>query len=381
MNASENASPGRKGLMRLGSHPFIAVVLLFVPAVCSVIHANSFADRLYDPVSDAVAPLLQAVEGWSPFWSALFGGNYGLVAMLPFLLLYALPTVLLFSVILSLYKSSGLTHHISYVLHPYLKYVGINGDDLVRVVMGFGCNVPAVVSSRACDQCGRGACISAISFGAACSYQLPATFAVFAAADCPQMGLVYLILIAVTTLIYLRFTTPKHVRAVQKLKNSQPSVTSVSMPQWRDSLKDALGELQQFAMTAVPIFVAICFITGLLEWCGVLAYITSALTPLMALFNLPGEAVTAVVLGSIRKDGIAVGLLNQEAGVLSVALETPIQVLTAVYLAGVFLPCIVTLVTIIREMRWKFALTLCLRQILWASGFSLCIAWGGSLFI
>ncbi len=367
--------------MRLGSHPFIAVVLLFVPAVCSVIHANSFADRLYDPVSDAVAPLLQAVEGWSPFWSALFGGNYGLVAMLPFLLLYALPTVLLFSVILSLYKSSGLTHHISYVLHPYLKYVGINGDDLVRVVMGFGCNVPAVVSSRACDQCGRGACISAISFGAACSYQLPATFAVFAAADCPQMGLVYLILIAVTTLIYLRFTTPKHVRAVQKLKNSQPSVTSVSMPQWRDSLKDALGELQQFAMTAVPIFVAICFITGLLEWCGVLAYITSALTPLMALFNLPGEAVTAVVLGSIRKDGIAVGLLNQEAGVLSVALETPIQVLTAVYLAGVFLPCIVTLVTIIREMRWKFALTLCLRQILWASGFSLCIAWGGSLFI
>jgi len=367
--------------MRLGSHPIVAGALLFVPAVCAVIYANSLADRLYDSVSDLIAPVLTAVDAWPALWAALMGGDYGLVSMLPFLLLYALPTVLLFSVILSLYKSSGLTQYISSVLHPYLRHVGINGDDLVRVVMGFGCNVPAVVSSRACDQCGRGACISAISFGSACSYQLPATFAVFAAAGYPQLGVVYLVLMAVTTLIYLRFTTPKHVRAVQALKSATPSRRAVSLPNWRDSLQDALEELQQFAQTAVPIFVAICFFTGLLAWSGILAQGTRLLTPLMALFNLPGEAVTAVVLGSVRKDGIAVGLLNQEAGVLSVALDTPVQVLTAVYLAGVLLPCIVTVVTIIREMRWKFALTLCLRQMLWAAGFSLCIAWGGSLFI
>ncbi len=62
---------------------------------------------------------------------------------------------------------------------------------------------------------------------------------------------------------------------------------------------------------------------------------------------------------------------------MKVALATPAQVLTAVYLAGVLLPCLVTLCTIAREMRWKFALWLCGRQMAWAAGFSLLIAWIG----
>ena len=57
----------------------------------------------------------------------------------------------------------------------------------------------------------------------------------------------------------------------------------------------------------------------------------------MALFRLPGEAATAVVLGSIRKDGLAIGLLDADWNSLKVALESPAQVLTAVYLAGVLL--------------------------------------------
>ena len=40
---------------------------------------------------------------------------------------------------------------------------------------------------------------------------------------------------------------------------------------------------------------------------------------------------------------------------------------------------VVTLYTIAREMRWKFALKLCGRQMAWAAGFSLVIAWIGAL--
>ena len=34
------------------------------------------------------------------------------------------------------------------------------------------------------------------------------------------------------------------------------------------------------------------------------------LAPVMTLFNLPPEAAFAVVLGSVRKDGLAIGLLS-----------------------------------------------------------------------
>jgi ferrous iron transport protein B len=78
--------------------------------------------------------------------------------------------------------------------------------------MGFGCNEPAVISTQACSSCSRGTCISAIAFGAACSYQLGATLGVFAAAGLPYLILPYLLFLSATTLVYVRLTAPREAR-------------------------------------------------------------------------------------------------------------------------------------------------------------------------
>jgi len=363
---------------RVVCFPLVSLGLLFLPAGFAVVGANSFADWLYGPVSALLAPILNYIVAWPSLVSALFGGDYGLVSMFPFLILYAAPTIIIFAGILALYKSTGLIDRLSMALHPWLRPFGIGGRDLVRVVMGFGCNVPAVIATRACHSCSRGACVSAISFGSACSYQLPATLAVFAAAGIAGMGLIYLGVLAVTTLIYLRFTTPKALR----LASNQlllPKIDPLQRPSLRGVWREMASTLKQFVVMAFPTFVAICFAAAALAWLGVLDWLSKVLTPVMAAFNLPGDATTAVVLGSIRKDGLAIGLLDSDWGALKVGLETPAQVLTAVYLAGVLLPCLVTVFAIAREMRWKFALKLCGRQMAWAAGFSLIIAWAGAL--
>ncbi len=373
------AAPDRRTwLDKFVSFPLAALALLFLPAAIAVVQANRLADALFDSVKSLLDPALAQIATWPSLLAALFGGDYGLVSMFPFLILYAAPTILVFSAILAIYKSTGLIEKISVALHPYLRPFGIGGRDLVRVVMGFGCNVPAIISSRACTSCSRGACVSAISFGSACSYQLPATLAVFAAAGMAGMGLTYLAVLSITTLIYLRFTTPRALRlATNKLLI--PEASPLRRPSWLAVWRETAGTLKQFVIMAFPIFIGICFAAAALAWLGVLDALSKALTPLMALFNLPGEAATAIVLGSIRKDGLAIGLLDSEWGALKVALVTPAQVLTAVYLAGVLLPCLVTLVTIGREMKWKFAAKLCVRQMAWAAGFSLIIAWAGHL--
>ena len=363
---------------KLVSFPLVALALLFLPAALAVVQANRLADALSDSVKSLLDPALAHINTWPSLPAALFGGDYGLVSMFPFLILYAAPTILVFSAILAIYKSSGLIEKISVALHPYLRPFGIGGRDLVRVVMGFGCNVPAIIASRACTSCSRGACVSAISFGSACSYQLPATLAVFSAAGMASMGLTYLAILSLTTLIYLRFTTPRALRlATNKLLH--PEANPLRRPSWKAVWRETASTLKQFVIMAFPIFIGICFAAALLAWLGVLDWLGKALTPVMALFNLPGDAATAVVLGSIRKDGLAIGLLDSEWGALKVALTTPAQVLTAVYLAGVLLPCLVTLFTIGREMKWKFAAKLCARQMAWAAGFSLIIAWAGLL--
>jgi Fe2+ transport system protein B len=360
------------------SLPLVALLMLFLPAGVAVAYSNRFADWLYDPIDSLIAPILEKIESWHALPAAMLGGDYGLLAIFPFLLLYAAPTILVFSAILAIYKSTGLIDRLSVALHPWLRPVGISGRDLVRVVMGFGCNVPAIVSSRSCHSCSRGACVSAISFGSACSYQLPATLAVFAAAGMAGMGLIYIAVLALTTLIYLRFTTPKILRnATNALLVQAPD--RLQKPSWHSVWREVLGNLKQFVVMAFPVFVVICFAAALFDYLGLIEAVSRLFAPAMALFNLPSDAATSVILGSIRKDGIAIGLLDGSGDGLKVAIQTPAQVFTAVYLAGVLLPCLVTVFTVIREMRWKFAAKLCGRQVLWASGFAMIIAWAGAL--
>lgn len=300
--------------------------------------------------------------------------------MFPFLLLYALPTILVFTVLIAIYKSTGLIDRLSYSLHPWLRAFGLGGRDLVRVVMGFGCNVPAVVATRSCSSCSRGKCVSAISFGSACSYQLPATLAIFAAAGFAWLESIYLIVLACTTLLYLRLTTPSALRNVQN-KMLLPALGNLRWPDWKSVLRESLQSLRDFVTMAPPIFVGICIIAGLMQWSGILARLTQLLAPAMAVFNLPPEAALAVVLGAVRKDGLAIGLLDGSWSLLKVPLDTPVQVLTAVYLAGVLLPCLVTILTVVRKMRPGFALKMVGRQACFAALFSMCIAWGGALLI
>ena len=92
----------------------------------------------------------------------------------------------------------------------------------------------------------------------------------------------------------------------------------------------------------------------------------------MGLFGLAPEAALPVILASIRKDGL---LLFAEPDTLAVL--TPLQILTGVYLAGVLLPCLVTALTIAREQSVRFAVGLMVRQAIAAIAFSMPLAWIG----
>lgn len=358
----------------------LSLFLLFAPAWIAVTEANALADRFYDAVGDVLTPLLKTINVLPGPVAACLGGDYGVVSMFPFMILYALPTILIFTLLIAIYKSTGLIDRLSYGLHPWLKPFGLGGRDLVRVVMGFGCNVPAVVASRSCSSCSRGACVSAISFGSACSYQLPATLAVFSSTGHLWLGPVYLAVLAVTTLTYLRLTTSKAYRQAQNAM-LLPELGNLRLPHWGSIGRESLQTLRDFTLMALPIFTVICVVAGLLQWSGALDIMTRVLSPVMALFNLPPEATLSVVLGAVRKDGLAIGLLDGDWSSMKVPLETPVQVLTVVYLAGVMLPCLVTLWTIAKEMKYRFAIKMVAKQAGYAAAFSLCIAWIGCLFL
>ena len=350
----------------------VAIILLLLPTLLAVWFANSFAavadplmQTLIQPLVDVLADIPLSLP------REMLIGRYGLLTMGPLLLVWAVPTVILYAFCLGTYKASGLVERITVALHPLLHPFGLSGRDLVRVVMGFGCNVPAVISTRACSSCTRKTCISAIAFGSACSYQFGATLAVFSAAHWPSLVIPYLGYLTLTTLIYTRLIAPKSARSLHNRLMIEHR-TFLERPRLATIWRETHGTLHQFFTNAIPIFVAITLIASILDELRLLTAAASIIHPLMQIFRLPPEAALPMILASIRKDGL---LLFAEAETLSVL--TPLQILTGVYLAGILLPCLVTALTIAREQSLRFAIALMGRQAIAATCFSLILAWGG----
>jgi Fe2+ transport system protein B len=350
------------------------LALLLVPAVLAVYCANNFANWL-DP---SMENLSQKLVDWmasvpSPAKDIIIG-RYGLLTMGPLLFVWAVPTVLLYALVVGCYKASGLLDRITVALHPAMRRLGMTGRDLVRVVMGFGCNVPAVINTRCCSSATRDTTISTIAFGSACSYQFGATLAVFAAVSRPFLVAPYLIYLVITTMIYSKIVAGKTTNS-PFLILSMDKPTFLEWPRPKAIWAEARGTIVHFFRRAMPIFIGITIVASLLDWIGVINVISNWVHPVMRVFNLPPQASVAVVFSCIRKDAIL--LFVKDAGFAQLRNG---QILTAVYLAGVLLPCLVTALTIGREKSMKFALTLMGRQALAAVLFSALLAWGTTLF-
>lgn len=359
---------------RAAAYPAIAVVLLILPALLAVLGANQAAAWLDPLVASSATPLAERIKSWPGPLGAVLASDYGLLTMGPLLFVWAVPTVLAYSALISVYKTSGLADHIGTALHPLLRPIGMHGRDVTRALMGFGCNVPAIVSTRSCSSCTRPTTVGAISFGAACSYQLGATLAVFAAADKSSLVVPYLVLLVAATLIYTRLISQPAARLTLNTLPIEPRAFLVR-PSFTAVWTETRETVWAFFRTALPTFFAIAIVASLLDWSGALDAAGSLLAPAMAVFALPADAAMPTALAAVRKDGI---LLLAEAG--TVASLSATQLLVATFLAGTALPCLVTAITIGRELGIRFAGRLVAQQFAFAVTVAAAVGWASAAF-
>ena len=365
----------RRGLLDHAiAGPATAVALLVLPALLAVLGANQVAAWL-EPLTLAITtPLAGRIEGWPEPLKAVLAGDYGLLTMGPLLFVWAIPTVLVYSALISVYKASGLADRIGTALHPLLRPIGLHGRDVTRVLMGFGCNVPAIVSTSSCSACTRPTTVGAISFGSACSYQLGATLAVFAAADRGILVVPYLALLVAATLVYTRLISHPDARSTLNTLLIEPR-TFLTRPSFAAVGAEARGTVWAFFRTALPTFFAIAMIASLLDWSGMLDAGGRLLAPAMAVLTLPVDAALPTVLAAVRKDGI---LLLAEDG--TVASLSATQLLVATFLAGTVLPCLVTAITIGRELGLRFTGRLVVQQAAFAVAVAAALSWASAAF-
>lgn len=356
----------------------VAVALLFgLPVYLSYLLADFLqppVDRLViEPLVTALSPLA-VLPTVGPLLVAVLVGDYGLLTLGWYSFLWAFPVVVLMGLSVALAEETGLKDRVTAALDPWLQRIGLNGRDLVPVLGGFGCNVVAVFQTRSCSHSTRGACVSMIAFGSACSYQIGASLSLFNTAGASWLFAPYLLLLfgagATHTRLWHGAPAEPAIRSLaERAFLQRPSLRGVW---WRTR-----SVLAQFLQQAMPIFLAICVVGALLQQVGLLEWLAGALSPFMGWLGLPGEAAPGVLFSIVRKDGLLV--LNEGRGALLQGMSAG-QVFVLVYLASTLTACLVTLWTVRGELGARTALRLAARQALTALVSTAAIAGGIRIF-
>ena len=352
---------------------FIAIMALVFFLTFNVIGAffQGLLERGIDALTALVDTGLTAVNAnpvlHSLIIDGIFAGVGGVLSFLPIIV-----TLFLF---LSLLEDSGYIARVAFVMDTLLRKIGLSGRSIVPLLIGFGCTVPAVMSTRILpSERDRKMTILLTPF-MSCTAKLP-IYAFFTAAFFPgrggliMTGLYFLgIIIGILASLLYRKTLFKGepVPFVMELPNYRlPSVKTTAQLLW-EKAKDFLER----AFTVI--FIATIVIWFLQSFDlhlnyiqdsskSILALIAGLLEPLFRPLGLGDWRIcTSLISGVMAKESVVSTMEILFAGGITTALTAKAAASMLVF-SLLYSPCIAAIASVKRELGSRWALGLALWQ-------------------
>ena len=305
--------------------------------------------HISDGLQQYVAPWLSKLSQISLFQEDklqhILFGHYGVISLGTYSFIWALPVVFMISLSTALIDITHLKHYIVWSIEPTMMRLGLHGSDIIPLLEGFGCNAAAITQAgHQCHACTKTQCMSLISFGSSCSYQIGATLSIFSVAGHSWLFIPYLILVLVGGIIHNRLwmRTNHHPFAIQTVKKSTihlPSVRQLSQQIW--------DNICMFVIQAMPIFITICFIVSIISLTPVLSLISHVFMPILMYLGIPNELSPGILFSMIRKDGMLLFNMHQGAYIQQLSI---IQLLLLVFLSSTFTSCSVTMTMVFKQL-------------------------------
>ena len=303
-----------------------------------------------------------------------------------------LPVIITLFFFLSLLEDSGYIARVAFVMDTLLRKIGLSGRSIVPLLIGFGCTVPAVMSTRILpSERDRKMTILLTPF-MSCTAKLP-IYAFFVAAFFPGRGALimtglYVLGIAIGILAALLYRKTlfkgEPVPFVMELPNYRlPSPKNVARLLW-DKAKDFLER----AFTVI--FLATIIIWFLQSFdthlnftadssASILAKISGLFEPLMRPLGLGDWRIcTSLISGVMAKESVVSTLEILFAG--NVASElSPLSAASLLVFSLLYSPCIAAVASIKRELGARWAIALAAWQCIIAWVCALAVHLAGSL--
>ncbi len=281
-----------------------------------------------------------------------------------------LPLILVLFFFLSLLEDSGYMARVAFVMDKPMRKIGLSGESIVPLLMGFGCTVPATMATRTLpSRRDRRLTIFLTPF-MSCSAKVP-IYGIFAAAFFPGntalvMSILYLsgVLLAVAISSILKNTafSGEPIPFILELPSYRfPSFKSIRQNLW-DKAKDFLTRAFTIILLTTVIVWVLRTFTFDLRYTeqineSMLARIASFLSPIFAPLGFGNwQAVTALAAGLTAKEAV-VGTLAVLMGQSSTSLISWLPSIFTTASAASFLtftllysPCVAAIASARREL-------------------------------
>lgn len=276
---------------------------------------------------------------------------------------------------LGILESSGYMTRAAFIVDRLMRYIGLSGKSFVPMIVGFGCNVPAVMGTRTLASKRERILTIMMTPFMSCSARL-AIYAIFVAAFFPVGGqniifslYVIGILVAVLTGLALRNTTSANTESLALME-----MPDYRWPMLRVLLRQVWQRLKSFLFKAGGLIIVLCVVINGLG-ADVLANVGKFLTPLFAPIGISADnwpATVGLLTGLIAKEAV-VGTLNafyvNENAMLQ-GFGGAIPAYAYLLFTLLYFPCVSVVAAISKELNIKWALF----SVLWSTGLAYMIA-------
>ena len=276
----------------------------------------------------------------------VLGVMQGIAAGVAIVLPYLLP--FLFG--LGLLEDLGYLPRVAFLMDSFMHRIGLHGKAIVPFILGYGCNVPAVMSTRTLEEPRDRYLAAALATLVPCAARLAVVFGLVAFYLGPlaafALYLFNLLIIAVTG------------RILSKMMPEDTPGLIMEMPPYRvPTFKNVLSKswfrVREFVVEAWPLLIAGSAILAVLNYLEVAYIVNWIVRPVTWVMGLPSEVGVPLIFGILRKE-LSLVMLGQALGTVDFsAALTSVQMVAYATFVMFYLPCLATLSVLKRELGTK----------------------------
>jgi len=289
----------------------------------------------------------------------------------------ALPYIVPFYLILSVLENSGYLARIAFLTDSIMHRLGLHGKAFIPMILGVGCNVPAVMGTRIMEQPRNRLIAAVLATIVPCSARtvvilgLVGVFLGFLPAV--SLYLVSLLLVFLVGRLMNRLLPGDNPGLIMEMPKLKVPIARITVRQTWFRVKD-------FMQFAFPIIVVGSLVLYLLNLAGVLGWISTALAPFTeGVLGLPAVAIIVLIFGVFRKELTLIMFAALSHTMLLNTVLSPRQIYVFALIVMLYVPCVSTIAVLRREFGGKKAALISGAEVVGALLLGALLNWGWQL--